>query len=144
MTHIPESEINSVVRDALRDYHTEAVVEGDGGVIVRGDRYADVLVRDRRGNRLPIAVEVENSTTTGDYRDGVAQAEHYRRAGYVPVLALPLVREDLSDPDSRTGEVLNVAAGADMGLLGVWFEDDEDAEGASVEGAGYVLRPWNR
>lgn len=144
MTHIPEDEINGVVRDALREYHTEAVVEGDGGVRVRGNRYADVLVRDRRGSRLPIAVEVENSVTTSDYRDGVAQAEHYRRAGYVPVLALPLVREDLTDPDSRTGEVLNVAADLDLGLLGVWFEEDRDEEGYTVEGAGYVLRPWNR
>lgn len=141
MTHLPEEDVQAAVRDTLLDYHREAEVVGSGYEWVRGDRYADLVVLREDGR--DIAVEVENSVTSSDYRDGVGQVLHYRRAGYVPVLALPLIEADLSDPDSNTGEVLNVAADARVGLLGVWWEGDEDAAGHAVRGASYVLRPWN-
>lgn len=141
MTHLPEKQVQEAVRDALLRYHTEASVVGAGDVLVKGYRYADLQVKTRGGGR-DIAVEAENGV--GDYRDGVAQALHYRRAGYVPVLALPLIEGDLSDPDTDTGEILNVAADSRVGLMGVWFEEDEDAEGHAVTGASYVLRPWNQ
>lgn len=142
MSHIDEADLSEAVRDALRDYHDEATVEGDGYEYVRGGRRADLTIQDRPRNQRDIAVEVENSVSTGDLRDGVAQAEHYRRAGYVPVVALPLILSDLPDPDTRSGEVLNIAAESRLGLMGVWFEDDEDTEGAEVTGASYVLRPF--
>jgi hypothetical protein len=140
MTHIPEEKLNDAVRGALEDYHDRATVAGSGYVPVRGDRYADMVVEDRPRGRQAILVEVENGV--GEYRDALGQATHYRRAGYVPVIAMPVVPADLTDPDTDTGETLNVCAEANVGLLGVFFE--EDAEGNPVQGAGYVLRPWNR
>jgi len=140
MTHLPEDEVQAAVRDAILDYHREASVVGSGDVLVRGYRYADLQVK--RDSRPDVLVEVENSVTASDYRDGISQALHYGRAGYVPVLALPLIEGDLADPDTNTGEVLNVAADARVGLMAVWFEEDADSEGHAVTGAGYVLRPF--
>jgi hypothetical protein len=138
MTHIPEEKLNGAVRGALEGYHRGATVSGFGYVQVRGDRYADMVVENRRGGRQAILVEVENGV--GEYVEAIGQATHYRRAGYVPVMAMPVVVEDLADADTDSGETLNVCAEADVGLLGVFFDRDEAGE--PVTGAGYVLRPW--
>lgn len=44
MTHIPEEKLNDAVRGALEDYHSGATVHGNGYEVVRGDRYADMVV----------------------------------------------------------------------------------------------------
>lgn len=139
MTHVPETKLMDAIRGVLERYHDGATVSGSGSIRVRGHRYADLLVADRPHGRQAIAVEAENGV--GGYRDALGQVSHYRRAGYIPVIAMPVVVEDLADPDTDSGETLNVCAAADIGLLGVFF--DEDAAGESVTGAGYVLRPAN-
>lgn len=141
MTHIPEEKLTDTVRGALTDYHDTSTVEGSGRVRVRGHRYADMAVRDRPDGKQQIAVEVENGK--GEYRNGLGQASHYRAAGYVPVLALPVVRNDLADPDTDSGEALNACANADVGLLGIFLGECEGDNEETVTGAGYVLRPAN-
>lgn len=139
MTHIPEAKLTDAVRSALIEYHGAATVVGAGREYVRGNRYADLIVQDRPHGRQAIAVEIENGA--GEYRDALGQATHYRRAGYVPVVAMPVVVEDLADPDTDSGETLNVCAETHVGLLGVFVDADE--AGAAVRGAGYVLRPFH-
>lgn len=138
MTHIPEANLLAAVEAGLRQYHSGATVE-TGEFYVRGGRFADMRVTDRPHGRRAIAVEVENGV--GEYKDALGQATHYRRAGYVPVVAMPVVVEDLADPDTDTGETLNVCADAHVGLLGLLME--QDAHGAVVEDETYILRPFN-
>lgn len=128
MGHVDEDIIIDEVASFLKGKYDGEILQE---VYVDGGRYADIVVSRKEKN---LAVEVENDTDT--YRNGVGQALHYERVGYIPVLAIPINRKDLLDPDTDSGEILNVCAGSNVALLGVDAHHDGDVK------TGYLLRPF--
>lgn len=135
---IRESELFGPTENALIDYHAGDTVV-NARTEVRGGRFVDLLVTDRPPGMLPIAIEVENKP--GEYREAVGQAAHYRRAGYVPVVALPVDLDNLHRPDTNTGEALNVCAANETGLVGIALSESNDE--VTVDFSGYILRPFD-